>query len=259
MKHVLLAHGILGFGAPTALPTLVNYFNGVAAHFRAQGQDAIAPQVNPIGSIAQRGAHLGAIIASAPLPPGEKLHIIAHSMGGLDSRYALAHVAGVKDRVGTLITIGTPHLGSAVADAIVARSSAIFAHCPALLIEPLRTNTAGLHDLTTAAVEQFNATTPDVPGVRYFAVAGDASHGGHESLLLQLAAVIGHEQQEVNDGVVTRRSALRDGYEPLADWPVDHFGEIGWTFPLLPIDLFGSMTQGARAHLARYDALMALL
>ncbi len=45
----------------------------------------------------------------------EKVNIIAHSKGGLDSRYAIAK-CGIEDYVATLTTVGTPHHGSQVTD-----------------------------------------------------------------------------------------------------------------------------------------------
>ncbi|MBQ8177051.1 MAG: triacylglycerol lipase [Oscillospiraceae bacterium] len=45
----------------------------------------------------------------------EKVNIIAHSKGGLDSRYAIAKL-GIEDYVATLTTVGTPHHGSQVTD-----------------------------------------------------------------------------------------------------------------------------------------------
>ncbi|MBQ8827396.1 MAG: hypothetical protein IJ007_09920 [Oscillospiraceae bacterium] len=45
----------------------------------------------------------------------EKVNIIAHSKGGLDSRYAIAKL-GIEDYVASLTTVGTPHRGSEVAD-----------------------------------------------------------------------------------------------------------------------------------------------
>ncbi len=45
----------------------------------------------------------------------EKVNIIAHSKGGLDSRYAIAKL-GIEDCVATLTTVGTPHRGSQVTD-----------------------------------------------------------------------------------------------------------------------------------------------
>jgi triacylglycerol lipase len=186
-----------------------------------------------------------------------KLHVIAYSMGGLDMRHALLHEPIVSDRVATLMTIGTPHKGSLVADAIVAHSGALFTHCPALVLEQLKMNSAGLHDLTTFSVASFNAITPDVPGVRYIAVAGNAAAAGHELLLFQFAAVLGHETGQINDGVVTRDSALRDGYERMDDWPTDHAGEIGWTFPPIPLEI--PPPGLATPHFDRYDDILRLL
>src|SRR5207249_8887306 len=44
------------------------------------------------------------------------VNIVAHSMGGLDARYAISQL-GLGGRVASLITIGTPHLGTPLADA----------------------------------------------------------------------------------------------------------------------------------------------
>jgi triacylglycerol lipase len=104
---------------------------------------------------------------------------------------------------------------------------------------------------------RFDESTPDRDGVRYVEVAGDASRGGHELFLFQLAAVIGRLTGEVNDGVVARDSALRDGHEHRDDWPVDHAGEVGWSFDSpLPIE-FDLPLVPPPPHLARYDAIAA--
>ena len=87
-----LRHGILGYGTIPGVSTLLNYFNGVAEHLSRQGHTVIAPHVNPIGSVAQRGQQLAAAILAVP-PSENPLHVIAHSMGGLDARYALCNVA----------------------------------------------------------------------------------------------------------------------------------------------------------------------
>ena len=253
---IVLAHGILGFGAFPGL-SLVNYFNGVAAHFRRQGHTVVAPQVNPIGSVKQRGEQLATAILRMPSSP-EKVHVIAHSMGGLDARCALTK-AEVAARVGTLVTIGTPHRGSPVADAIANRTDPLFAHAPPLLVQAFAKNAGGLNDLTTAVAIEFDRTTPDANGVRYIEVAGDASKGGHELFLFQLAAAIGQLKGEVNDGVVTKRSALRDGHEHLADWPVDHAGEIGWSYRSpVPIEVELPLLPPP-PHFARYDAIVGML
>ena len=255
---IILAHGILGFGTLPGLPSLINYFNGVAAHLQSQGDTVLAPQVNPIGSVAQRSAQLGAAILAVP-PSDDPLHVIAHSMGGLDARYAICNVASVAHRVQTLVTVGTPHRGSPVADAVVDHTNPLFKSIPPALVELLQRNAGGLRDLTTAAAIQFDEATPDSEGVRYIEVAGDASRAGHQLWLYRLASAIGRINGEVNDGVVTRSSALREGHEHLDDWPVDHAGEIGWSLDFQwPINLSPPLFAPP-GHLARYDAIVGML
>jgi triacylglycerol lipase len=246
---IILAHGIFGFGALNAeIPLPLNYFNGVTDHLKQQGHTVFAPQVNPIGSVQQRGEQLkAAILKNIPLEG--KVHILAHSMGGLDARYALAHYPELASRVSTLVTIGTPHRGSPVADAVAHPSDPLFKHIPPFLLQILQTNAGALHDLTTEAGSRFNESTPDAKGVRYLNVAGDASRGGYKLFLFKLASVIGDLTGQINDGVVARDSALLEGHEQLEDWPVDHAGEVGWEITFLP----------SAEHLARYDALVAQL
>jgi triacylglycerol lipase len=86
-KHIILAHGFVGFGGSNVI--LVNYFNGIEDHLSSLGHKVLSPQVNPIGSVKRRGEQLAEMIKSQ-LPVNDKAHIIAHSMGGLDARYALS-------------------------------------------------------------------------------------------------------------------------------------------------------------------------
>jgi triacylglycerol lipase len=254
---IVLAHGVLGFGNPLGLPSLVNYFNGVAEHLQQEGHQVFCPQVNPFGSIAQRGAELASAI-SRVLADGQKAHIIAHSMGGLDARYALVNVAGFVDRIATLVTIGTPHRGSPVADAIV-QNTPLSAQLPSFLTERLQRNAGALHDLTTESCAHFNETTAESSAIRRIAVAGDASQGGQELILFQVAALIGQLTGEVNDGVVTKDSALREGYTHLDPWPADHAGEIGWSLHSFFPSPLALPFLPPPAHLAWYDQIVAML
>jgi triacylglycerol lipase len=177
-------------------------------------------------------------------------------MGGLDARHALTNVDDVANRVETLVTIGTPHRGSPVADAIAGHTDSL--PIPAFLFQALDRN-PGLHDLTTDVATRFDESTPDVEGVTYIEVAGDASRAGRELLLFDLAAAIGHLNGEINDGVVTRSSALRDGHRHLDDWPADHFGEMGWSHASpLPIK-FELPLISPPPHFAWYDEIVATL
>jgi triacylglycerol lipase len=255
---IILAHGVLGFGTLPGWPSLVNYFNGVAAHLSKQGHTVIAPQVNPIGSVRDRGSRLADAIQKVPSTEAN-LHIIAHSMGGLDARFAMKNCAQVAERVKTLVTIGTPHRGSPVADAIENHMNPLFKSVPRVLVDLLQNNAPALHDLTTTESIPRDQATPDLDGVRYIDVAGDASQAGHELWLFQLARAIGQIQGETNDGVVTRSSALCEGHEHLDDWPVDHAGEIGWSLDPRSLLSFSLPFFAPAEHLARYDAIVQML
>jgi len=260
MGHtIVLAHGVLGFGNPLGLPSFVNYFNGVAGHLERLDHRVLVPQVNPFGTIVQRGNHLADVIQRDG--KGERVHIIAHSMGGLDARHAITNVFKSPELVATLITIGTPHRGSPVADAIANKTDPLFGLIPGVISAQLERNAGALHDLTPAVGQHFDETTPDVEGVRYIQVAGNAA-GSSELLLFHLAAAIAHLKGEINDGVVTRSSALRlpdlpgvKEHENLDDWPGDHASEVGWSVgSLLSIPFLKTPP-----HLERYEKLVAML
>jgi triacylglycerol lipase len=261
MSTIVLAHGLFGFGDLLPGFSLVNYFNGVRQELERNGHTVIVPTVNPIGSIKQRGAQLAKAILQDPKAV-EGMHILAHSMGGLDARQALTN-SDLARQIATLVTIGTPHRGSEVADAIVDSTGPLFERIPSPLLKVLKKNAGAFEDLTTRICIPFDDSTDDVDGVRYIEIAGDASQAPHELLLFDLAAMIG-EIEGVNDGVVARSSALRqvEGHEHLDDWPVDHLGEIGWGLdspaPIVlkpPLPLF----PAAKRHLARYDAIVTLI
>ena len=66
--------------------------------------------------IAANGAHLAKRIDEILEETGaERVNIIAHSKGGLDSRYAISSL-GMGSKVATLTTIATPHNGSKTMD-----------------------------------------------------------------------------------------------------------------------------------------------
>lgn len=115
-RRVVLVHGLLGFPAVSRL----NYFNGVRQWFDA-GCEFIEPQLNPVGSIEDRAGTLYNAIKScvppADLNRGRALHIVAHSMGGLDARCLISKFRCEQWFV-SITTISTPNQGSAIADIV---------------------------------------------------------------------------------------------------------------------------------------------
>ena len=266
MSTIVLAHGIFGFGELIPGFTFINYFNGVKTHLELQGHDVIAPTVKPIGSIEIRAKELADKVLHDP-KVGRGMHIIAHSMGGLDARQALATNDDFCEHIATLVTIGTPHLGSKVANVVVKAVGPILLTIPGFLKSTLHDNAGAIEELTTDFCAGFNERTENteaISNVRYIEVAGDKSQTNAGLGFFNVAAKIGGIDNEVNDGVVVKSSALRDlkGHEHLADWPVDHVGEIGWSKDsLIPINesVSTKLSPAAQQHLARYDDIVSRL
>jgi len=222
-RPVVLAHGLAGFSRiGVRRIRLATYFNRIPQHLSDLGCRVIAAEVPALGTIEARAKALARIVRNAS--PDEPVHVIAHSMGGLDARHMITHL-GMHERVTTLVTLGTPHRGSPVADRVseYARSSRLR---DLLHLSKLR-NTA-LHDLRTAVCARWNERTPDAPGVRYYSIAGvkprDQMIYGLKFTHDVVAPVEGP-----NDGLVSESSAAWG--ETWPHWDCDHVNLVGWTGP----------------------------
>src|SRR5262245_42891365 len=165
---IVLVHGLFGF-ARLGLGTMsVDYFKLLPTALRGVGNEVHQASLSPTAGVARRAEQLRDLILALPEGP---IHLIAHSMGGLDARYAITRL-GLAPRVLTLTTLGTPHRGSSFADwasgRLVRLVGPVFDH--------FGLPREAFDDLTTESCCRFNEQTPDAPGVRYFSVAGRLRH-----------------------------------------------------------------------------------
>lgn len=248
--NIVLVHGILGFSHLDVPLLPLDYFAGVADFLRARFQAmVVAPALDPTAGIEVRSDQLRKSIQTAlgagQLSASEPVHIIAHSMGGLDSRLMISKdpaidTNGEKVAIQTLVTIGTPHRGSPVADLValkfldsipllkgVLKDSEI---ALAKVLAHFRISLDGLHDLTSEAAERFNATTPNQKSVNYLSIAGGGRAGAVPTSRFFLPYYeflrLHSKGQEVSDGVVTVSSAQWGTFDQNL-WPADHADEIG--------------------------------
>jgi pimeloyl-ACP methyl ester carboxylesterase len=229
MTNVVLVPGILGFERFGPL----QYFNGIAGHLQQTfpGLRVESMTTNPIGTVADRADLLARQIADT-FGDSEPVHILAHSMGGLDARLVVAsNLRNVGARIKTVVCIGTPHLGSPVAS--VAEIGNPLDVLTALLklngafVDELRAKANAVHDLSEAGAAQLDRDCPDKPGVRYLEIAGAGRDAVfHTSAFFAATFLFIHSVAGRNDGVVPMTSAQR-GRPLFATWAADHADMIG--------------------------------
>ncbi len=177
---IILSHGMAGFERIGP----INYFFNVAADLRGRGEIVFESQVSPYDSSTVRGTQLAKFVDDTLKATGAcKVNLIAHSQGGFDSRYMISTLH-YGDRVGALITVGTPHRGTPVADVVLgivtpSGFTASVVNTILLAVQGLTSNDSGnpnvkanLEQLATTNVAKWNADNPDDARVKYYSVAG---------------------------------------------------------------------------------------
>jgi triacylglycerol lipase len=219
---IILVHGLLGFDEIKVCGyKLATYFPGIPELLQRAGNAVRVARVGMTHGVAERAAQLRAFIDRAF--PGEPVHLLAHSMGGLDCRYMVSRL-GMADRVLSLTTIGTPHRGSAFADWGVRRLERVLRPVFDLFNIPGQ----AFYDLTTSGCEQFNRAVPDASQVRYFSVAG-RHDGSWRNFHWKFVHHVVRKAEGENDGVVSLTSAQ---YGESCDiWDGDHLTLINWPDP----------------------------
>lgn len=270
--NLVLHHGLFGFAS---LGPVV-YFNGVRERLALKfpGLRVLSSQVSPDGTIERRGAQLGQQIVAATAPggaleSGKPVHIIAHSMGGMDARFLLspANPSNMLDRVASLTTVSTPHRGSPIADVLVGMEDGLtggveekaMEHALRSALSLANIRAGGLRDLTTESTGKFNADFPDSDALKKFSVAGVGRGIQVVGIRLDTCAVlrIAHRivesrTGEPNDGLVSLGSATWGAGPEL--WKADHADEVGHN-----LDLGLTARPQHFDHLAKYEALVERL
>jgi triacylglycerol lipase len=216
---IVLVHGLLGYDRIKVCGiTLHSYFPHIPEHLSAAGNRVLIPSLHPTCGVADRAAQLKEYLDREL--PSEPVHLIGHSMGGLDCRYMISRL-GMAECVLSLTTIATPHHGSPFADWGIKHLSRFvrpvmdFLHIP----------TQAFYDLTTENCRKFNEEVPNAPGVRYFSVAGQYD-GIWIDPTWQLSHRIVKEAEGPNDGLVSVTSAKFG--ESFEVWDGDHLAVVNW-------------------------------
>ena len=251
---VVLVHGLFGFDS---LLAVVDYWHGIPAELRSGGATVFVASVSQSHYSEVRGEQLIRQLDTLRAIHGHaRFNLIGHSHGGPTVRY----VASVRpDLVASITSIGSPHTGSKVADALdttlpagspLRPLVAGFANAFSGLIAVLSGNPGQAQDaigaltsLSSRGAAQFNAVHPQgmpasacgqgaalVNGIRYYSWGGTSRltnvFDPSDALMVAGGLFFGGEP---NDGLVGRCSShlgtvLRDDYA----W--NHLDEVNLMF-----------------------------
>ena len=111
---VVLVHGILAHDRDS----IINFWGRIPDVLRAKGIDVFLGNTDAWGGYESNAEILKITIDNVLLETkSEKVNLIAHSKGGIDSRYIIWKY-GYGDKIASLTTICTPHHGAEIADLI---------------------------------------------------------------------------------------------------------------------------------------------
>ncbi len=193
---IVLVHGLFGFGQ---LFGSVDYWYGIPDGLQQGGAKVYVADLSAVNDETVRGNQLIAELENLQALYGyTKFNLVGHSQGGFTVRY----VAAVRpDLVASATTVGTPHAGTPVADAVVAALPpgsplrtlvAGFVNALGALIGDLSNDPNAPQDaiaaanlLSTAGAAQFNVQFPNgmpatscgsgagsVNGIRFYSMGG---------------------------------------------------------------------------------------
>jgi triacylglycerol lipase len=179
-------------------------------------------------SIAERAAVLKNILETDFR--GQMVNIVGHSIGGLDARYLVSVLKTTQ--VSSITTVGTPHLGTPLADWAWRQADGkggVWYWLFRLFGYDLK-HRRFLQEITTSKMQVFNEKVPDSFDVRYFSVATRSGYKeGRMSYFLWLTSgwlerQKHHLSANGHDGMVPYDSQFWG--KNIGTFPLDHLGQL---------------------------------
>ena len=251
---VVMVHGIALHDQNLAS---IDYWWKIPGAIEDEGADVYVSNQQAFNAHSVRGQEVFEYLLylQAIHPEYTKFNLIAHSQGGLDSRYLISNCAmngkSGKDIVASLTTISTPHRGTIVADTVLgllgSTSFSVISEITNIITKffyPIDTNpnaAAAFYQLTRPYMNDiFNPNTPDMEGIYYQSYAGKIKLLTSDGIVTgPLWAFMKTAGEGDNDGMVPVNSAKWGDWrgEINGAWwsgGVSHFNEIGHIFGVTP-------------------------
>lgn len=222
--------------------------NDMAEQAWKNGYDAAFIDLHPDKDMQDNGAMLAAKLREIYQYFGRKVILVSYSKGGIDSQSALIH-HNAYHYVERVITLGTPHHGSQLADLA-------YSNWAGWLADILGQKNDAVYSLQTGFMKSFRDQTDNHPNrlkTKYFTLAGNKI-GGFGSALFFGGVYLNMFGE--NDGAVTEKNARLPYATNLDTGKWDHFSIIkgNLTFPvfmpLLTIQANANETAATKENLS---------
>lgn len=206
---ILLVHGVFFRDS-----RLFNYWGRIPAELKKNGARVFYGEHDSARPVAESAAELVDRIEWILKKTGaEKLNVIAHSKGGLDMRYAMAHL-GVSPRIASLTTVNTPHNGCIFANELLKKVPKRVADFLANTYDDIAEKAgdeapqfmAAVRDLTDEVCAARNKEMPLPDGVFCQSVGSCLKKGTAARFPLNLSYHIVKKYDGPNDGLVATTS-----------------------------------------------------
>ncbi len=197
-----------------------NYWGRIPAALIRNGAKIYYGKQQSSGSVARSAEEIRRTILKVIEETGaEKVNIIAHSKGGLDSRYAISCL-GMDKYVATLTTINTPHKGCDMVDDLLRKVPASAAAFIAKRYNGIFSKLgdvepdfmAGVNDLSAVRAAKYDEEMPDSPNVSYRSVMTVMRSSSSAGFPLNIGYKMIKKLNGENDGLVWERSAVHGQY-----------------------------------------------
>lgn len=192
----------------------LNYWGRIPKELERNGAVIYYGNQQSAASVEECGKELAERIKEIVRDAGcEKVNIIAHSKGGLDSRYALS-MTDASQYVASLTTINTPHRGCEFADYLLSKISKgkqqMIAKTYNAALSKLGDSNPdfleAVKDLTASACKKRNERITDVPGIYYQSVGSKLNVASGGRFPLNFSYQLVNYFDGPNDGLVGEAS-----------------------------------------------------
>jgi Predicted acetyltransferases and hydrolases with the alpha/beta hydrolase fold len=191
----------------------LKYWGRISAALEKQGAMVFCGHQDGWGTVEHNAkflkARLEKILAETNC---EKVNIIAHSKGGLDTRYMISTL-GMADYVASLTTVATPHRGSKTIDLLFKLPNGIYKFAGFFVDSFFRMigDTkpdfyTACKDFQTSHMSAFNKQNPDASAVYYQSYAA-AMKSSFSDIFLFFPHFLIRKIEGENDGLVAVKSA----------------------------------------------------